>query len=150
MPYMRNLIYLLLLTLPLPWLVLKASPKESTVEDSLKLADSSLDFPVSASIPPNEESGFMRSALVVIHFQPILQELEQRYPDWECVISTTTKTGYELARQKYSPRTIFYCPLDFSWAVKSALRRIQPDLFILIELELAQSTIPPLLSRCHY
>ena len=36
-----------------------------------EVLDSSLDFPVSASIPPNEESGFMRSALVkLIYFSP--------------------------------------------------------------------------------
>lgn len=68
--------------------------------------------------------------------RPILAALEQALPDWEFVISTTTLTGFDLARQKYAPRTVFYCPLDFSWAVNRALRRIRPDLLVLAELEL--------------
>lgn len=66
-----------------------------------------------------------------------LVELRTRRPDVEIVVSTTTKTGYELAQRKYgSQHTVFYCPLDFSWAVKRAMRRVRPDLLMLAELEL--------------
>jgi 3-deoxy-D-manno-octulosonic-acid transferase len=65
-----------------------------------------------------------------------LRELAARRPDVECVISTTTKAGYELACKKYADRTVFYCPLDFSWAVGRAMRRIRPELLVLAELEL--------------
>jgi 3-deoxy-D-manno-octulosonic-acid transferase len=68
--------------------------------------------------------------------KPVLLALEQAYPDVECVVSTTTLAGYELARHRYAPRLVFYCPLDFSWAVAAALRRIRPDLLVLAELEL--------------
>ncbi len=51
-------------------------------------------------------------------------------------ISTTTQTGFELAKKKYQQHTVFYCPLDFSWAVSQAFQRIRPDLFVLAELEL--------------
>jgi 3-deoxy-D-manno-octulosonic-acid transferase len=68
--------------------------------------------------------------------QPLMQEIEQRDSECHCVISTTTRTGYELARKKYASRTVFYCPLDFSWAIKNALTRIQPNLLVLVELEL--------------
>lgn len=68
--------------------------------------------------------------------KPLLDRLEHQFPDWECVISTTTKTGYELACRKYAPRLVFYCPLDFSWAVRAAMDRIRPDLLVLAELEL--------------
>ncbi len=65
-----------------------------------------------------------------------LREFRIARPDWQLVISTTTKAGYGLARKKYSDHPVFYCPLDFSWAVKRALRRIRPQLLILAELEL--------------
>jgi len=66
-----------------------------------------------------------------------LASLKRCHPGWELVISTTTKTGYELACRKYaSEHTVFYCPLDFSWAVNTALRRLRPDLLVLAELEL--------------
>lgn len=66
----------------------------------------------------------------------IIGELSARLPEWEIVISTTTKTGYDLACRKYPSRTVFYCPLDFSWAVAAALRRLRPTLLVLAELEL--------------
>jgi 3-deoxy-D-manno-octulosonic-acid transferase len=62
--------------------------------------------------------------------------LTRKRPEVECVISTTTKAGYELAIKKYADHTVFYCPLDFSWAVNRAMRRIRPDLLVLAELEL--------------
>ncbi|RIK79393.1 MAG: 3-deoxy-D-manno-octulosonic acid transferase, partial [Planctomycetota bacterium] len=37
---------------------------------------------------------------------------------------------------KYADRTVFYCPLDFTWAVAAAMRRLRPDLLVLAELEL--------------
>jgi 3-deoxy-D-manno-octulosonic-acid transferase len=67
---------------------------------------------------------------------PLIAELEQRFPKVECVISTTTATGYEVALRQYAPRMVFYCPLDFSWAVRRALARIRPDVLVLAELEL--------------
>ncbi|MEO0529309.1 MAG: glycosyltransferase N-terminal domain-containing protein, partial [Planctomycetota bacterium] len=67
----------------------------------------------------------------------LIAELRLRHPDWELCVSTTTKTGYELARKKYGDEyTVFYCPLDFSWAANEAVRRVQPDLLLLAELEL--------------
>jgi 3-deoxy-D-manno-octulosonic-acid transferase len=57
-------------------------------------------------------------------------------PDLEVVISTTTRAAYAMARLNYSAQRLFYCPLDFSWAVRRALQRIRPDLLVLVELEL--------------
>lgn len=68
--------------------------------------------------------------------QPLLSQLGQEHPDWECVVSTTTRTGFALARKKYAGYQVFYCPLDFSWAVHQAARRIRPRLLVLVELEL--------------
>ncbi|MCC6491649.1 MAG: 3-deoxy-D-manno-octulosonic acid transferase [Pirellulales bacterium] len=65
-----------------------------------------------------------------------IAELSRQRLEWEIVVSTTTKTGYDLAKKKYADRTVFYCPLDFSWAVATAMRRIRPRLLVLAELEL--------------
>jgi 3-deoxy-D-manno-octulosonic-acid transferase len=67
---------------------------------------------------------------------PLLERWERLHPEWECVISTTTQTGYALATKRYSPRQVFYCPLDFTWSVRRVLRRIRPDVLVLTELEL--------------
>jgi 3-deoxy-D-manno-octulosonic-acid transferase len=66
----------------------------------------------------------------------LIDRLERDFLHWECVISTTTKTGYDLACRKYAPHTVFYCPLDFSWSVRRAMRRIHPQALVLAELEL--------------
>ena len=67
----------------------------------------------------------------------LISELQNQRPELELVVSTTTKTGYDLARKKYGERhTVFYCPLDFSWAVDAAMQRVRPDLLVLAELEL--------------
>lgn len=57
-------------------------------------------------------------------------------PDWDVVISTTTKAGYDLSKKKYADHTVFYCPIDFSWATKRAMRQVRPDMLVLAELEL--------------
>lgn len=54
----------------------------------------------------------------------------------ECVVSSSTTTGLEVARKRFPPDLVFPCPLDFSWAVKRVLGRVQPDLLVLGELEL--------------
>lgn len=67
---------------------------------------------------------------------PIIERWERLHPDWEIVISTTTRAGHEAAQKRYGPRTVFFCPLDFTWAVKRAVRAVRPDLLVLAELEL--------------
>ena len=67
----------------------------------------------------------------------LINELRERHPDWEIFVSTTTKTGYDLACKRYgADHTVFYCPMDFSWAVANAVARVRPDLLLLAELEL--------------
>jgi 3-deoxy-D-manno-octulosonic-acid transferase len=66
----------------------------------------------------------------------LLRELRAAHPDWQFVVSTTSRTGYELACKKYADLPVFYCPLDFSWAVRAAMRRVRPTILVLAELEL--------------
>jgi len=66
----------------------------------------------------------------------LADRIEQEFPAWECVISTTTQTGFEMARRRHPSHTVFFCPLDFSWSVEQAMRRVRPDVLVLLELEL--------------
>jgi 3-deoxy-D-manno-octulosonic-acid transferase len=66
----------------------------------------------------------------------LIERWERLHPDWEVVISTTTHTGFQLAQKRYAPRTVFYCPLDFTWAVCHAMQAVRPTLLVLTELEL--------------
>lgn len=67
---------------------------------------------------------------------PLLAEIARRQPGWQCVVSTTTVTGFATAQKKYPGLAICYCPLDFSWAVQAAMRRVRPTCLVLAELEL--------------
>ena len=66
----------------------------------------------------------------------VLERLQQRMPDWHFAISTSTETGYSLAINRYPEYQVFFCPIDFSWAVNQVLRRLNPGLVVLAELEL--------------
>jgi 3-deoxy-D-manno-octulosonic-acid transferase len=72
----------------------------------------------------------------VLLLRSILAELERREPSAEVVISTTTSTGHAVAREKYPELLVCYCPLDFTWSVNTAIQRIKPTRFVLVELEL--------------
>ena len=54
----------------------------------------------------------------------------------ECVISSSTTTGLELAARRFGANRVFPCPLDFTWAVKNVLACVSPDMLVLGELEL--------------
>ena len=54
----------------------------------------------------------------------------------DCVLSSSTTTGLEVATRGHQKDHVFPCPLDFSWAIKKTLDRVRPDLLVLGELEL--------------
>jgi 3-deoxy-D-manno-octulosonic-acid transferase len=72
----------------------------------------------------------------VLQLRPVLEELERVRPDVELVLSTTTVTGHDVARDKYPRCRVVFFPLDFSWAVRAAFDRIRPTTVSLVELEL--------------
>ena len=133
MPYLLNLIYVLLIVISLPWLLWQSMRKGKYREG---YAAKFLGL-----VPPRTSTKtclWLHAVSVgeVNLLAPLLKMIEQQRPEWECVISTTTATGMALAKKKYPRQTVFYCPLDFSWAVKTAMRRVRPDVLVLAELEL--------------
>jgi 3-deoxy-D-manno-octulosonic-acid transferase len=72
----------------------------------------------------------------VLQLEPVLAELRCRLPGVEFVISTTTPTGRSVAVKKFPADRVCYFPLDFSWAVRAAIRRLRPSAIVLVELEL--------------
>jgi len=66
----------------------------------------------------------------------IVEELQKRFDNFEILISTTTDTGFTRANNLFGKTfTVFYFPLDFSWIMRRAFRRIRPSLCLLMELE---------------
>jgi 3-deoxy-D-manno-octulosonic-acid transferase len=56
--------------------------------------------------------------------------------EWKVVVSTTTRTGQALARERFGAERVFYFPLDFAWAVRAYLRVLNPAALVLMESEL--------------
>jgi len=67
---------------------------------------------------------------------PLLERLN-RAGGVEIYLTTTTSTGYQLAREKYAQLTIGigYFPLDFCVFSERTWQRVQPDLCVLMEGE---------------
>jgi len=57
-------------------------------------------------------------------------------PGWGVVVSTTTKTGQALARERFGADQVFYMPLDFAFAVRRYMRALKPAALVLMESEL--------------
>jgi 3-deoxy-D-manno-octulosonic-acid transferase len=74
----------------------------------------------------------------------LIGELDCTRPGDLVIISTTTRTGQKLARERFGASRVFYCPLDLPWAVNAYLNALQPRLLILAETEFW----PNLLTGC--
>jgi 3-deoxy-D-manno-octulosonic-acid transferase len=80
----------------------------------------------------------------VLAVSRLVKTLDAALPEYLIAVSTTTRTGQALARERFGSDRVFYCPLDLPWAVRSWLNALQPSLFILAETEFW----PNLLSGC--
>lgn len=65
----------------------------------------------------------------------LIDELPQRLPGYRVLVSTTTRTGQTLARERFGANRVFYFPLDFAFAVNSWLRVLRPQMLVLLETE---------------
>ena len=66
----------------------------------------------------------------------LIRELENRFPDFEIVISTVTDTGFAQANALFGRNLkVFYFPLDLSWIMHRAFNNIRPAVCLLMELE---------------
>ena len=70
--------------------------------------------------------------------RPLVKKILEDFPDYRLVISTTTKTGQELAHEVFadSAELIFYMPFDWRFSVRRALRHIKPNVILIMETEL--------------
>ena len=81
----------------------------------------------------------------VLAVSRLVAEFDRGLPAYRLLVSTTTRTSQELARQRFGSERVFYCPLDLPWAVRTYLRALRPRMLILAETEFW----PNLLSGCY-
>src|SRR5688500_3490412 len=111
MRYLLNVIYLLLLAAFSPWLIYAALRHGKY---RVGLAQKLLGR---VPLRTGELPCIWLHAVSLVEVNliaPLVAQIKRRRPDVECVISTTTLTGFEQARRKYAEHCVFYCPLDFS------------------------------------
>ena len=95
-------------------------------------------------VPPSDPSG---GEVIWLHCvsvgevnaaRPLVDGLSREHPNRQVVVSTTTRTGQELARKIFDGkvRTVFYFPFDFAFCVRKALERIKPSAVLLMETEI--------------
>ena len=136
MRYLLNVAYLLALVLLAPLLIYRTLTTRKYRRGLWR------KFTGRADLPGDFHRGatriwFHAVSVGEVHLlRPILTRLQQRHPDWQLVISTTTDTGYDEARKRFADVPTIFWPLDFSWAVSCALATVQPDLVVLAEGEI--------------
>jgi 3-deoxy-D-manno-octulosonic-acid transferase len=80
----------------------------------------------------------------VLAVSHLITTLDEKLPQITLVVSTTTRTGYTLAQERFGADRVFYCPLDLPWAVAAYLKTLKPRLLVLAETEFW----PNLLTSC--
>src|SRR5580698_7883099 len=65
----------------------------------------------------------------------LVKALDAELPEYFVAISTTTRTGQALARERFGANRVFYCPLDLRWAVRAYLKALKPRMLVLAETE---------------
>ncbi len=81
----------------------------------------------------------------VLAVSRLVKALETAFPDCFIAISTTTRTGQALARERFGAERVFYSPLDLAWGVRAHLNALRPRMLVLAETEFW----PNLLTGCY-
>jgi tetraacyldisaccharide 4'-kinase len=69
---------------------------------------------------------------------PFLRRLREAMPNTPVYVSTSTIAGYSAATEKLGELAagVFHAPVDYVWAVRRVLRRIQPSVVVIAETEI--------------
>jgi 3-deoxy-D-manno-octulosonic-acid transferase len=81
----------------------------------------------------------------VLSTRPVIEELRKRYPSLRLFLSTTTRSGQQLAQRSITDVDgIFYFPFDWTFTVRRTLSIVRPKLFVMVENEIW----PTMLREC--
>ena len=103
-------------------------------------------LPVSFNLD-GEESIWVHAVSVgeVLTARPLVTALQAEYPNLRVFLSTTTRTGQQLARRgALDVDAVFYFPFDWTFTARRTLALVKPRLFVMMETEIW----PNLLREC--
>ncbi len=64
----------------------------------------------------------------------LYRKIKEHHPEATIYFSSTTETGHAEAKRSFPDAAAhFFLPLDLSWTIKRILKRLDPDLLILVE-----------------
>ncbi|MFM7411711.1 MAG: 3-deoxy-D-manno-octulosonic acid transferase [Planctomycetota bacterium] len=142
-PYLRgvllDVVYLLAAVLALPWVLWRR------VSGGRPVAAPATRFTGDVSVAPKPAGAHRiwlhgvsvgEVQLLAVLAADLRRQAEAMRRPLDCVISSSTTTGLEVAAARFGADRSFPCPLDFTWAVDRVLDRVQPDGLVLGELEL--------------
>ncbi len=66
----------------------------------------------------------------------LVEQLKEKYQGKEIVLSVTTPAGYECAQKEYPNIPVIHAPVDFSFTIKRFIKKINPQVMILNEMEI--------------
>ena len=74
----------------------------------------------------------------VLSLESLINRIKTDFPDFDIVLTTGTKTGFDLANKKYADIVSFitYFPLDIYEACKKFLEKVNPSIVLIAETEL--------------
>ncbi|MBN1569701.1 MAG: 3-deoxy-D-manno-octulosonic acid transferase [Acidobacteria bacterium] len=79
-----------------------------------------------------------------LSLQPLVQNLHRQLPGVRFVFSTITKTGHEIALQRfgsYGEGNAFYFPIDLAFVVRRVLDWIRPSMIVIVDTEIWPNTL---------
>jgi 3-deoxy-D-manno-octulosonic-acid transferase len=124
MRWLLNTVYLLLLTALSPFIVWRVL-RHGRYRKGISRRKCSGDF---QHLNDGREVVWFHAVSVgeVIQLQKVVEEFRRQTSDrFSIVVSTSTDTGFELAIKRFPDCHVTWFPLDFSWAVASAVRAVQ-------------------------
>jgi len=134
-----NLLYLLVGITALPWILWRRLSKRRSVAAIRERFTGRVSV---ADCPKNHQRIWLHGVSVgeVQLIRTLVNELKHqanlKNQLIDCVVSSSTTTGLEVATKGHEQGHVFPCPLDFSWAIKQAFNRVRPDVLVLAELEI--------------
>lgn len=143
-----NLVYLLAVVVALPWVAWRRFSGGRPVAAPWTRFTGSVDV---AAKPADAVRIWLHGVsvgevqLLAVLAEELRRQAAEAGSRLDCVISSSTTTGLELASKRFGIDHAFPCPLDFTWAVDRVLDHVRPDLVVLGELELW----PNLVGRVH-
>jgi 3-deoxy-D-manno-octulosonic-acid transferase len=144
MLFLYNLLLLLAAVFASPWWLLRLLTTQKYREGLLHRLGLRLPSHIDAA---SAKKTLWIHAVSVGEVQAVLRlvrELEATLPNARVLLSTTTRTGQQLARQRLGSGRVFYFPLDLPFSVHRLVNYLQPNLLVLTETEFW----PNMLSTC--